>query len=146
LSAKVANGYAAQAVFDIYLKGNSMTPADIRELLLYAPLSHEAYRKLPSEVQGVWASQPKRGAIEETKQYMRVRVCLLVAGIIYLAAFHVSLGVAWVLICVAALYEFSYYNLSLEKSELDYFLARERYSERVDDLLHKLFPRYEIDD
>lgn len=123
-----------------------MTPIELRELLLYGPFNNETFEQLPSEVRGIWASQPNRREIDEAKRFMHLRVCLLVVGIIYLAVFYVNLVVTGWLVWIAASYEFSYFNLRSEKSELDYFLARERYSERVDDLLHKLYPRYEIDD
>lgn len=71
---------------------------------------------------------------------MYLRVALIVIVAIYLFYSHRDIGEARLLPWVIAAYEFAYYTLRKEKNELDHLLAKERYTRRVDEFLHELYP------
>lgn len=117
-----------------------MTPRELRELLLSGSPTEETYAKLPSEAGGIWFSRPTREHIERGKHFMYFRSTLIAAVTVYLLFFHRDIGEAQVLPWIIVSYEFAYYTLRKEKNELDYLLAQERYAQRVDELLQRVYP------
>ncbi|WP_457325851.1 hypothetical protein [Roseateles sp. P5_E11] len=119
-----------------------MTPTELRQLLLYGESTDENFKRLPPEAGGIWCSRPTREQVERGRYFMYLRVALLAAATIYLFYFHRGIGEARVLPWIIACYEFAYYTLRKEKDEQDHLLARERYTSRVDELIHALHPRW----
>lgn len=119
-----------------------MTPTELRHLLLYEASTEENYKKLPPAASGIWLSRPSKEHIARGRNFMYLRVALLAVTTIYLFYFHPNIGEARVLPWIIAAYEFAYYAVRKDKNEQDYFLAQERYVERVDELLHNLYPNW----
>lgn len=117
-----------------------MTPRELRELLLSGASTEEIYGKLPPEAGSIWFSRPAYERIARGKTFMYIRATLIAVVTVYLLFFHRDIGEATVLPWVIASYEFAYYTLRKEKNELDYLLARERYTQRVNEFLQKVYP------
>lgn len=119
-----------------------MTPSELRQLLLYAASTEENYNKLPPEAGGIWFCRPSRDDIDRGRQFMFLRAALIAIITIYLFYFHRDIGEARVLPYIIASYEFAYYTLRKKKNELDYLLAQERYTRRVDEFLKERYPAW----
>ena len=117
-----------------------MTPRELRELLLSGAPTEETYRKLTTEALGIWLSRATREKIERGKRFMYLRSTLIATVTVYLFFFHRDIGEARVLPWIIASYEFAYYALRKEKNELDYLIAYECYTKRVDELIQKTYP------
>jgi hypothetical protein len=111
-----------------------MTPED---LLLSESITEDEYKTLSPNERGVWWSRPNRKHAVRALHFMRIRVASIVSAGLYVAYFHRDIGEANILLLVIACYEFAYYKVRKEKTELDYQLARECYVGRVAEVISK---------
>jgi hypothetical protein len=120
-----------------------MSPSELRNSLLYRDEFEEVYLRLPREVLACYISRPKNHE-GDIRRWMFVRATLIALISVYLYWYYGgdSNDIVRFLAFVLVGYEVAYYSLRKDKNELDYTYARERYEERVNELICKLYPTW----